>query len=182
VTDPAARWPDPPDDAIVIGQIVGAHGLKGELKVRLETDFPNRFKAGRAVTVGDSLYTVRRARVTDAGAIVLLSDVDDRDAADALRGQWIAVPEDDLPPLPKGEFYHHQLIGLSAITPAGEPLGPLTDILTTRANDVYVVKTANGDMYVPAIEDVVLSIDVENGAIVIAPLEGMLPEPPKPKG
>ncbi len=86
-------------------------------------------------------------------------------------------------PLPEGQFYHHQLIGLQVRTTRGDYIGDIVDILTGKSNDNYIVRGATGDILIPAIEDVVQSIDLDKGCITIEPIEGLLElnkkKPPK---
>ncbi|GIW09626.1 MAG: ribosome maturation factor RimM [Dehalococcoidia bacterium] len=178
---PGSRSATVPDDQIVIGQVVGAFGLAGEVKVRLETSFPERLQQGRVIFAGSRRLTLQRVRLSTRGATLGFAEISDRTAAEALRGQLLTVPKASLPPLPAGTFYYYELIGLEAVSPSGEVFGPVVDIFATGANDVYVVRTGQGEMLVPAIEDVVLAIEPAAGRIVIAPLEGMMPTPPRPR-
>ncbi|MFN8532650.1 MAG: ribosome maturation factor RimM [Dehalococcoidia bacterium] len=175
------RAEDLPDDVLIVGQVVGSHGLRGEVKVHLETDFPDRLKRGRTVTVGDAIYRIRACRINGSAATLSLTGVDDRTAADALRGQFLVVAKNALPPLDEGRFYYYQLIGLQAVGTDGADYGVLVEIVATGANDVYVIRGEHGDMHIPAVDDVVLSVDLEAGRIVIAPLAGMVPEPKRPR-
>jgi 16S rRNA processing protein RimM len=86
----------------------------------------------------------------------------------------IEIPLHQLQPLPEGQYYHFQLIGLEVWTTRGELLGSITDILNTASNDNYVVKTPEEEVFIPAIEDVVKSIDLVEGRVVIEPIEGLL--------
>jgi 16S rRNA processing protein RimM len=101
----------------------------------------------------------------------------DPEKAGELRNQLVFVRADDRPPLPKGEYYHHQLLGLRVISDTGEELGVLKDILETGANDVYLVaRSAAEDILLPAIADVVLAIDLERGEMQVRLLSGLLPD------
>lgn len=86
-------------------------------------------------------------------------------------------------PLPEGQFYHHQLIGLQVRTTRGEYIGDIIDILTGKSNDNYIVQGPAGQILIPAIEDVVQSIDLDAGIVTIEPIEGLLDlnkkKPPK---
>jgi 16S rRNA processing protein RimM len=100
--------------------------------------------------------------------------VTDVAAAEKLRGRFIEIPHRQLKSLPEGQHYHFQLIGLQVWSTKGEFLGEITDILTTAGNDSYVVKGDNEELLIPAIEDVVKSIDIAGGLVVIEPIEGLL--------
>ena len=110
-------------------------------------------------------------------ALLRLQEVQDRDAALALRGKDIEVPASARLPLPRGRFYWQDVIGLSVIDITnGETLGTVKDILETGANDVYVVQRADArDLLVPAIKQVVKEIDPSAGRMLIQPLPGLIP-------
>jgi len=157
--------------------VLAPHGIRGELKCRIVTDFPTRrFKRGTSVTIGPTPHIIQAARVQGATVLLKLQDIDDRDVAAALRGAEIVVPTDDAVSLPKGQFYWHQVIGLRVedVT-SHEPLGEVTDIIETGANDVYIVRGQRGEILVPAIKEVVKHIDPAAGHMLIQPLPGMLP-------
>jgi 16S rRNA processing protein RimM len=119
---------------------------------------------------------VLSARVQGITVLLKLEDISDRNAADTFRGADVEVPTAEALELPKGQFYWHQVIGLTVFDGAtNEPLGTVADILETGANDVYIVRSAKGEILVPAIKDVVKEIDPTSGRMVIQPLPGMIP-------
>ena len=77
-------------------------------------------------------------------------------------------------PLPEGQYYHHQIIGLQVRTTQGELIGTITDILTGKSNDSYIIQSTRGGILIPAIEDVVQSIDLDRGCITIEAIDGLL--------
>jgi 16S rRNA processing protein RimM len=162
---------------LVVAQILGAHGIRGELKCRIVTDFPTRrFKRGNTVMIRGKPHIIQAAHVQGATVLLKLADIGDRDAAAILRGAEVEVPSQDAVSLPKGQFYWHQVIGLHVEDATShEPLGEVTDIIETGANDVYVVRGQKGEILVPAIKDVVKHIDPAAGRMLIQPLPGMLP-------
>ena len=127
--------------------------------------------------VGAREYSVARARVVPhtRGAQVILSldGIEDREAAEALRGWLVQVPENDAWKLPKGQYYWHQIIGLEVVTKDGRRLGTVAAILETGANDVYVVKRESGELLLPAIKDVIKKISPETGEMIVELLPGM---------
>ncbi len=165
------------EEFLVVAQVLAPHGVRGELKCRLVTDFPDRFKRGTRVYAGTppTQYSVRGARVVGDHVYLTLRGVDDRDAAGALRGSEVLVTAADAVPLPEGRFYWREVIGLRVEDASGRELGRVADILPTGANDVYVVKGDLGEILVPAIKDVVKSIDPSEGRIVVELLPGLLP-------
>ena len=157
--------------------MLAPHGVRGELKCRIVTDFPKqRFKRGNTLVIDGVPHTVQSARVNGNVVLLKLVDVPDREAAETYRNREIQVATEEAVHLPKGQFYWHQVIGLTvedATTHA--VLGTVADILETGANDVYIVKDERGrELLVPAIKDVVKDIDPSNGKMVIAPLPGMI--------
>ena len=164
-------------DFIVIGQITKPHGVRGELRVKPHTDEPERFTWLEQVYVGEtarSLMLVEKARVHQGMILLKFTAVNDRTAAEALRGEWLMVPEDEALPLEEGEYYLFQLEGLSVFTDDGEDLGVLTSIIETGANHVFVVQGAQGELLLPDIDEVVQEIDFENGRMLVTLLPGLI--------
>ncbi len=155
--------------------VVKPHGLQGEVSVSLNTDFPERLAGWPSLELagpgGARPVRVETVRgITGGRAIVKLDGIEDRDAAEAIRGHVLQVEQSDLPPAPDGAFYEFQIIGLRVVTTGGEDLGRVREVLRTGANDVYETERA----LIPAIEDVVREIDLERGEIVVADIEGLL--------
>ena len=162
----------------MVAQVLAPHGIRGELKCRIVTDFPKqRFKRGNTLLIDRVSYTVQFARIQGQTVLLKLADIADRDTANTFRGKEIQIHRDDAVTLPEGQFYWHQVIGLAVVdSTTQQTLGSVTDIIETGANDVYVVKPPTGrDILIPAIKDVILSIDPSEGQILIQPLPGMLP-------
>lgn len=161
-----------PESAVSVGRIVGAHGIKGEVKVEPLSDFPERFEAGSRLWLRGQEIRVLRGRGQGRIIILALEGIADRETAEALRDEELYVPAPA--PLPEeGVFYRHDLIGLDVVEDGGEKLGKLTDIFSTAANDVYVVRGVRGELLLPAIEDVVKRIDLAAGQIVVELLPGL---------
>src|SRR4051812_5020211 len=103
-------------DLLVIAQVLSAHGIRGELKCRLITDFPKqRFKRGNTVQIRGASHVVRSARVQGQVVLLALEDVTDRDTAESFRGADVELSQEQAHALPKGQFYWHQVIGLGVI-------------------------------------------------------------------
>ncbi len=170
-----SKQPEP--HYLAIGRIVRPHGVRGELRVEVLTDFPDRIARLRRVYVGDEhrAYTLRDVRLHQEALLLRLEGVDDRNTADLLRGQVVSVAMRDAVPLEPGEYYHHQLLGVRVVTEAGEALGEIVELLSIPgANDVYVVHGVRGELLIPGISDVVRRLDVEAGLMIIHPLPGLL--------
>jgi 16S rRNA processing protein RimM len=160
---------------VAVGRIVGTWGLRGDLKVESLTDFPQRFAAGGSVWLDGVAHVIEKCRWQRGRAILKLVDVDSVTAAEALRHCLLEVPEDDLRPLGEGEYYHFQILGLEVRTTAGEVLGQVEQIISTGSNDVFVVRGPRGEVLIPAVDDVVKSVDLATGLIDVEVVEGLLP-------
>ena len=159
---------------ITIGQILAPWGIKGKLKVDVVTDFPQRFTPSSKVYINRQPMTINSADWHKKKVIIKLNNIDSIEQAQSLRGQPVEIHHSQLEPLPEGQYYHFQLIGLEVWTTQGELLGNITEILTAQSNDNYVVSGAKGEVLIPAIEDVIKSIDLNKGRIVIEAIEGLL--------
>lgn len=159
---------------LVVGRVLAPWGVKGEVKVESFTDSPTLFTQLRTLYIGESPFSVERSRIHKRSILLKLANIDTWQAAEGLRGQWLEVPSSEAPPLPEDHYYHFQVLGLQVWTTQGEFLGRIVEILATRSNDVYRVETAKGEILIPAIEDVVQSIDLAEGRMVVEVLEGML--------
>ncbi len=161
---------------LTIGRVLKPWGVRGELKIEIMTDFPERFASLKTVYLGEDAkaFPVERARLMHKAALLKLKGVDTELAAARLREQFVQVPTDQAVPLPEGKYYLYQLIGLRVKTMQGEDLGEVVDILETGANDVYVVRQGEREVLIPAIEPVVKKVDLANGELIIEPMEGLL--------
>lgn len=165
----------PADPWIVRGWVAGVHGLKGLLRVKLNTDFPERVREAdrvwlRGPTGALREYNLVRATEHKQGLLVKLEGVDDRNVADALRGWQLVVRREELPALAEGEHYWHDLLGLRVVTEDGQAVGTIRDILRTGSNDVYVTE---GPL-IPATAEVVVGVDLDRGEMTIRPMPGLL--------
>lgn len=168
-------WRTPPEELrLAIGVIVAPQGVSGEVRMNIWTHFPERIPQLKEIYL-DPEPTPRRlrsARLKGGLAILAIEGVTTRDEAEALRGRVVRIGHDQAAPLGEDEYYHFQLIGLTAVDEAGTVLGEVVEILETGANDVYVVRAPDGDeLLFPALKDVVLDIDLNEGRMVVRPLE-----------
>ena len=166
---------------MAVGRILGPWGLRGELKVQPLTDFPERFEPGCSLYVDGVAYAVERCRWHRGKAYIRLSGIDSATAAEALRQRFLEVPEEELKPLSEGEYYQFQIVGLDVRTTEGQPLGKVTQILSTASNDVFVVRGEGGELLIPALEDVIKAIDLDGGWMEVELVEGLLPPAKKGK-
>jgi 16S rRNA processing protein RimM len=167
---------------VAVGRATRAHGIHGEVAVLSLTDVPARFEKGSRLYVGedgDRPLTVASSRPHRDRLLVRFDEVPDRTAAEALAGSYLFVPADSSPSLPEGEFWPHQIVGAEVRTESGRSLGTIAEIVRTQANDVWVTRTGDGDeSLIPALKDVVASVDVAAGLVVVRDVPGLTaPEP-----
>lgn len=161
-----------------IGKVVALFGIRGELKVLLLTDIPNRFAGLGAVYAGPdhTRRLIQSVRPYKGEMIVLkLEGIDDANTAESLRDQNLAIPVSELAQLPPDSYYQHDILGLMVITLKGQKLGSIVDIIVTGSNDVYVIKAPDGSqVLIPAIKDVIKQVDLIRRTMYIDPLPGLL--------
>ncbi len=159
---------------LVVGKLRRPHGVEGDMVMDVLTDFPERLRVGKTVYVGENHEPLRITgkRGHDRQLIIRFEGFGTPEEAGRLRNLHVYVQASSLPKLPEGEYYHHQLIGLQAVDEAGQTLGILTEILETGANDVYVIRTPDAkELLLPAIEDVILAVELEKGVVRVRPPE-----------
>jgi len=156
---------------LAVGVIVGTHGLYGEVRVKLTTDDPDHLATIDQVFVGEKHipHTIESIRFNKGMALIRFEDVDDIDAAEALRGSTIRIAGTDVRPLAENEFYLYQVVGIEARTEDGEVLGTVTDVIETGAHMVFVVTPTGGgkEELFPSIPEVVLDIRPADGYMVV---------------
>ncbi|NOY98470.1 MAG: 16S rRNA processing protein RimM [Chloroflexi bacterium] len=180
---PAAAGPGSPSRGepvhLAVGFLRRPHGVRGEILMDVLTDFPERLQPGMQVYVGEehAPMTLVARRGHAKGLLITFEGIESREAVGNFRNQYVYVLTADRPPLPEGEYYHHQLIGLQVVSEDDRLLGELTTILETGANDVYVVKSESGrEILLPAIPAVVLDVDLGRGQMRVHLLPGLLDE------
>lgn len=165
-------------EKILIGRIGAAVGLKGEVRIVSYAESPDRFTRLETVFIGGKKtkeYEIRSVRFHKNAVIVSLEGVDDRTAAERLRGENVFMSSDDLEELPEGEFYIRELIGMTVRAEDGTEIGVVRDILTDRPQDVYVVRPEKGsDILIPGVSEFIRNIDKNTGTITVRLIEGMV--------
>ena len=169
-----AQPDDIPPDHVAVGRVLGAWGLRGDVKVEPLAP-PAALSPGRTVSIAGRPYTIERSRTAGRLAYLKLADIDSREEAISLRGSHITVPEADLEPLEPDQYYRFQLIGLAVRSKEGEYLGRVTDLISTPGSDVLVVTGPRGEVLIPATDDVVQQIDLETGVVTVEIVPGLLP-------
>ncbi|MGE0543674.1 MAG: ribosome maturation factor RimM [Dehalococcoidia bacterium] len=167
---------EPREGFIAVGRVLRPWGLRGDLKVESLTDFPERFDPGARLWLAERERTVERSRAQTGALYVKFAGISDPTDAERYRGLLIEIPESALPPLQSDEFYHHQLVGLRAVTSGGDELGTVREVLSTGGNAVLVVDAPEGEVLLPFIEEVVGSVDLGAATITVEMLDGLMPE------
>lgn len=161
-----------------IVKIVSIHGIRGEVNAQVWADSPAVLSKLKKLYSkdGSRVYDLERARQKSENmAILKIKGVDTPEAAQSLRNAVLYADRDDLK-LPKGSFFIADLIGMLVISTDGEPLGKITDVLSTGANDVYEISKNDKKYYIPAIPSVVQNTDPEAGVMTIFKMEGLFDE------
>lgn len=164
---------------LLVGIMRRPHGIKGEMQMTIETDFPERIKPGVKFYLGEEHQEVIIANVRpkNNGLILLFEEFNTREALDGLQNKRLYVSVDQIPPLPDGEYYQHQILGLQVVTDLGQSLGNVKEFIETGANLVYIIRSEDGkEVLIPDIDEVVLNIDLDNKKITVHIIDGLLPE------
>lgn len=165
-------------DYIKIGQIINTHGHRGDLKIYPLTDDLERFAELTHVyilTQGSyRKYQMAKARVQQNLVVLTLDEVSDMNEAEKLKGLYLEIPITEARPLPQGQYYEYQIIGLNVYEDS-LLLGKITAIHRTGSNDVYEVVSEGGKkLYMPALKSVVQQIDLESGKMMVSIPPGLL--------
>ena len=164
---------------LVVGRIARAHGIAGQVAVDVRTDaIEERFAPGTVLETEPAErgpLTVTSARWHSGRLLVAFAEIADRTTAEAMRGTLLVADSATSPAGDDGEWWDHQLIGLEALTPAGERIGEVVDIGHPPGNDLLVVRrTGGGEVFVPFVAAIVPVVDVAGGRVVIDPPDGLL--------
>lgn len=169
------------DGYVAIGKVLGSWGLRGEVKVASFTDFPDRFSQGQSLLLHRQAITVEMSRLQGEKLLLKLQGVDTRTQADALRGALLEVRAEDVRPLPPGELYRYELVGLKVWTTAGAYLGRVEEVLGTGSNDVLLVRDKGREHAIPHLDGIVREVDLAGQRVVIEAVPGLLEEEPSAK-
>lgn len=167
----------------IIGRIAGAHGIRGELRIKALTDNPSRFDGMKSLRLyrGDeepftelSIISVRH--ITSKGIVLALTEeIKDRDGAENLAGATVEVCAGERYPLEEGAWWIDDLVGLTAIDHStGGELGTVRDVIQAGGNDIYVIRDGNGrDHYIPAVKEFIAGVDLDKKEMRISLIEGL---------
>jgi 16S rRNA processing protein RimM len=165
---------EPREGHTAIGIVGRPHGIRGEVRVDAFAPSAPNLQPGRRVFIDGFPYEIDALRPARGVWLVALSGLTSRNAAEELRGALIEIPDEEVERETPDSYFLHELIGLRVETGAGELLGTIAEVLQPGANDVYVVRGPRGEILVPAIRDVVTSIDIAGGLVRIDPPPGLL--------
>jgi 16S rRNA processing protein RimM len=165
-----------------VGKIVNTHGIRGELKIVPETDFPERFAEGSELVIVDAQQKqtpvkVQASRLHKNMYILKFEKYDNINDVEKYKGSLLKIEGKYQEPLDEGEYYYHEIMGCKVITDEGQELGLITEILTPGANDVWVVsRPQKKQLLLPVIDDVILEVNVADKIVRIHLMEGLLEE------
>ena len=166
------------DDLTWFATIVGAHGIKGAVQVKFFTETPEYYLSVKLFYLENAgqLLPLKVSRILPSkkGWIILFEEIEDRNAAENIKGCRLLLPDEQLKPLESNEFFEHQLIGCRVEDQNGLFLGEIVDFLETGANNVYEVHNGESEFLIPDVPHVVLELDLEKQLIVIDPLPGLI--------
>ena len=175
---------EPAPERILVGVVAKAHGLRGEVVVEALSDAPGRFDPGSefvalAANGTTRPLVVRESRPHQDRLLVRFDGFTTREEAEAIHGAELTIGRDQVAPLPEGRYYRFELEGLRVAAKNGAHLGVVTAVFGTGANDVIAVKGAGGEILIPLLPEVILSVDVAGGSMVVDPPPGL---PGMPEG
>ncbi len=162
---------------LVVGRVSKPHGIRGEVRVEVHTDDPQRFSLLDRLYLGDRIpepIEIEHIRYHKTWVLLKLKGIDDRVSAESLRSEWLQIPEEQAIPLEEGQYYLYQIVGVNVFEESGNYLGEITEVLETKANNVFVVKCNRKEILLPDIAEVVKDIDLEQRKMVVHLLPGLM--------
>ena len=163
---------------LAIGKIVGLHGIKGELKFLpypgLDDFYWKSVKLQKGSTI--KAYTVQKVRTNKNIYLLLFDGFSTCEESAPLVGSELLIEKEELPENAPGEYYQFELVGLDAYGTDGSKIGAVTGIMPAGGNDLLQIEAQTGEVLIPAIEEFILEVDLENKRVVVRLLEGLIPE------
>jgi 16S rRNA processing protein RimM len=156
-----------PEQLVTLAAIIGAHGIGGEVRLKLFAESVESLKLYDAVQVGERQLTLKSVKPGGNGAIARFAEIGDRTAAEGLRGSLVTVPRSALPPLEEGEYYHADLLELPCESGEGEPLGTVVAVENFGAGDILEIEKPDGKRSMVPFRDGIA--DLGDGRIVVDP-------------
>ncbi len=168
---------EPAEGFTAVGRVVKPHGIRGEFKAAAFAAGAPNMQPGRSVHIGGQRLKLITRREDKGMWVLRLEGFNDRETVERFRGQLIEVEDATIGRADPESYFLHELIGLRVVTADGEELGRVAEVLQPGANDVYVVSGSRGELLIPAIDQVVSSIDLTVGVMTITPIAGLLDKP-----
>jgi 16S rRNA processing protein RimM len=163
---------------VTIGRIARVRGVKGEVMVAPMTDDSCRFRQLRKLRISEveaaGEFLVESARELKGQVLMKLKGVDDPEVARKLVGGFVEIEKDQLVQLPEGRYFIFDIVGLEVITTRGTRIGRVKEVMSLPANDLYLVEGEGKLHHIPATKEVIKTIDLEKGEMIIEPMEGLL--------
>ena len=167
--------PEEAPDRVTVGTVGKPHGLDGTVVVHPETDNPGRFAAGASVQVDSGrVLKIRKVRANGSILLVSFTGVDDREAAEDLRSLTLSIDASERRILGEDEFWPEDLIGLEVRDLSGDRIGVVTNVDADAPQSLLTVATGDGEVMVPLVSALVPRVDLREGYLVVAPIEGLL--------
>jgi 16S rRNA processing protein RimM len=168
-----------PENLVLMGNVIGPHGLEGLLKIRSYAESEKSFLDAGVVYLGSDGAEVREYRVLSVRPhkktyLLKLEHLASVEEAETHKGAMIFVPKESLTREDEDEFFWHELTGLEVVLDTGRRIGTLKEILPTGNHDIYVVREGKKEILLPAVREVVREIDLDKQRMVISPIEGLL--------
>ncbi len=159
---------------VEIGRLSSTVGLRGELKVYSYAQDIDRFQNISKLYIDEIPYKILSVSFVKSGVKIKLENIDTIDLEKTFVGKEIYIHRDDLEELEEGSFYIRDLVGFDVVLESGEKVGVLKDIKQDTPQDLYVVKTHNGDIYIPGVDEFIKDIVIEDSKIIVNLIEGLL--------
>ncbi len=171
--------PNSDHSLLPVGKVLRPHGLRGQLKISAYARSDATFLNARSIFLRPGTgkpveFAIRSARPFKSGYILELEELSSLTDAEKYRAADILVRKDALPLKEEDEYFWHELLGLEVFLENGEYLGPISDIIATGSNDIYVIKKGKSEVLIPATHEIIKNIDLELGKMMIHPIEGLL--------
>ena len=162
-------------DHVLVGRIAAPWGVRGDVKIEVFSDIPSRFQPGSVLYLKNKPAKVQKSHRTKGGMVIKLEALNNRNDAEALRGELLTVPQENVESLPEGSYYYFQILGMKVQTEEGEHLGTIKEIIETGTNDVYVVGAPDKkDVLIPALDGVIFSVNLDENVMTVNLPEGLI--------
>ncbi len=162
---------------VIIGKLRRPHGLRGEMIMEIHTDYPERFSVGNTIRIGfqQTPMVIRSIRPHREFVLISFEGYNNPEELGDLRNQYVYIDATEIPDLPAGDYYHHQLIGLQVINENDHHIGKVIEILVTGANDVLVVQQSdNKEVLLPYVSKYLIEVNLDDGYLKMMILPGLV--------